>query len=176
MRRLLLSLVASMTVAPAAIFACSSSSTSSTSTPEAGAETSMPEAGAQDTSADTMPSGVVVGGCTQADFDKTASTTGGGGDFTASPGVVILFPPAPEPLQYSNRCSKVKVGSTVSFQGRFSVHPLQPKGGDTPTPIPSQSADLPGDMLAITFTAKGTFGFQCNFHPSIMFGAIQVVP
>ena len=38
------------------------------------------------------------------------------------------------------------------------------------------STDQAGDALALTMPRAATFGFQCNFHPGIMFGAIQVVP
>jgi plastocyanin len=30
--------------------------------------------------------------------------------------------------------------------------------------------------LLVTMTTPGTFGYQCEFHPTTMFGAIQVVP
>jgi plastocyanin len=174
MRRQLLAL-ASILVVPAALYACSDDDKTTSSPAEAGAPT--PEAGAQDTSMpDTaMPTnGVIAGGCTQADFDKTAGA--GGGDFTSFPGVDISFPANGAPAQYTNRCAKVKVGSTVTFAGSFTSHPLEPKDGDKPTPIPSQSTDTDAGAISFKVTAKGTFGYQCNFHPSIMFGAIQVVP
>ncbi|MDB4937962.1 MAG: hypothetical protein JWP87_4934, partial [Labilithrix sp.] len=41
---------------------------------------------------------------------------------------------------------------------------------------PSVNADPDGGAVSVTFTTKGTFGYQCNFHPSLMFGAVQVVP
>ena len=65
----------------------------------------------------------------------------------------------------------------VALTGVFVNHPLEPNGGDVPTPIPaSTTADLAGGTLAVTMSAPGTFGYQCNFHPGTMFGAIQVVP
>jgi hypothetical protein len=61
--------------------------------------------------------------------------------------------------------------------GNFSSHPLEPNGGDVPTPIPPlTSANPAGGKLAITMTKAGTYGYQCNVHPGFMFGAIQVVP
>jgi plastocyanin len=172
MRRSLV-VLASMIVVPAMLYACGDDTTTSSPT---GAETGAPEAGAQETSAPETgkPLGVLAGGCTQADFDKAAGT--GGGDFTALPGVDISFPTNGAPAQYTNRCAKVKVGAKVTFAGSFTSHPLGPKDGDMPSPIPSQAADTDAGAVSFTVTAKGTFGYQCNFHPSVMFGAIQVVP
>ena len=112
--------------------------------------------------------------CTQADFDKVAGP--GGGDFTAFPGADITFPTTAAPQQYTNHCVKVKVGSKVTFAGAFAMHPLEPSGGDTPTPIVAQSTDVDGGAVGVTFATKGTFGFECSFHPAFMFGAVQVVP
>ena len=118
--------------------------------------------------------GVVVGGCSQADFDAPAGANGG--DLTAQANVEITFPTGPAPAQYTNRCAKVKVGTTVTFKGSFFNHPLQPNGGDIPTSIVLQSTDPDGGSLVVAMPAKGTYGYECMFHPSLMFGAIQVVP
>jgi plastocyanin len=178
MRRTILAL-ASILVVPAFIYACGEDDDDAkgTTTPatEAGNEGASPtvEAGSPDTAQPdtTAPSALR---CTQAELDKAAGA--GGGDFTAFPGADITFPTAGAPAQYTNHCVKVKVGSKVTWAGSFASHPLAPNGGDTPNPIPSQSADVDGGAVSITFTAKGTFGFECSFHPSIMFGAVQVVP
>jgi plastocyanin len=118
--------------------------------------------------------GVTVGGCSQADFDAPASANGG--DLTAQANVDITFPTDPTPAQYTSRCAKVKVGSTVTFKGSFSNHPLQPNGGDLPTPIVLTSTDPDGGSVVVTMPVKGTYGYECMFHPSMMFGAVQVVP
>jgi plastocyanin len=173
--------LASFVLAPFSVYACSSStSTPASAATDAGADSatgdsaapqdgSMPDAG----QADTSPVAVIH--CTQADFDKPAGA--GGGDFTSFGGVDISFPTSAAPMQYSNHCAKVKVGSSVTFAGSFASHPLGPSpGAPANTPIPSQSTDT--DAGAVTFPVPnaGTFGFECGFHPSIMFGALQVVP
>ena len=111
--------------------------------------------------------------CTQAQFDAN--------DMTGLAGIAIVFPNAGAPVQYTNHCVKVSVGTVVTFEGKFSAHPLVPHGGDLPTPIPSQSINPPVGAsgfpeLDVTMDTAGNYGFRCNAHPGIMFGAIQVVP
>lgn len=111
--------------------------------------------------------------CTQAEFDQAASVPNGG-DYTGQLSVEISFPTDAQPAQYTNRCIKVKFGTEVTFKGNFGAHPLEPAGGNTPTPIPT-TPDVPNGILTVKMTNTGTFGFQCQVHPSMMFGAIQVV-
>ncbi len=114
--------------------------------------------------------------CTQAEFDAVAAAPNGG-DYTASSNVVISFPEDAPPQQYENRCVKVKVGATITFTGNFASHPLAAQGGDTPTPVPAKTNLAPeGGVLTVTMSAVGKYGFECDFHPDTMFGAIQVVP
>jgi len=175
MRRKLFA-VASLVVVPAAVYACGSDTPPAT-TNQSGGDAAAIESGGKPGPVD---SGRVDAGnvsnvrCTQAEFDQPIGP--GGGDFTAMTDVEITFPTDGAPAQYTNRCAKVKVGTTVTFSGSFSSHPLEPNGGDTPTPIPADTMDVDGGGLAITMTTEGTYGFECAFHPSIMFGAIQVVP
>jgi plastocyanin len=161
----------------AALYGCSSSTTSPPAAPTAEAGTDAatgdaapvtPDAGGADTST------AVAIRCTQAEFDQKAGT--GGGDFTGFGGADISFPTSGAPAQYINHCVKVKVGANVTWAGSFSSHPLQPAGGDTPTPIPSQSTDTDAGAVSVIMTTAGTYGFECGFHPTIMFGAVQVVP
>jgi plastocyanin len=86
----------------------------------------------------------------------------------------ITFSTGANPSQYGNRCVTVKVGASVTFAGSFTQHPLQSAGGDSPNPIPF--TDQGGGPLTITMPTAGTFGFECAFHPKLMFGAIKVVP
>lgn len=65
---------------------------------------------------------------------------------------------------------KIKVGQKVKWVGNFGTHPVGANGGDKPNPI-STFDETSGE---VTFTAAGTFGFQCQVHAS-MKGAIQVV-
>lgn len=70
-----------------------------------------------------------------------------------------------------NRCITVKVGQSVTFLGSLSSHPLAPKGGDTPNPIPNLRS---GSSVTVKFDAPGTFGYVCTRHSS-MTGAVRVV-
>lgn len=88
----------------------------------------------------------------------------------------ITFASGANPRQYDNRCVTVRVGSSVTFAGSFRQHPLQPAGGDSPNPIPFVDQEPPGGKLTVTMPTIGTFGFECTFHPTLMFGAIKVVP
>jgi plastocyanin len=73
----------------------------------------------------------------------------------------------------AERCMKVKTGTSVCFSSSsFATHPLIPFGGDTPNPIPSQSA---GTAVCVGFLTPGVFGYKCNVHPT-MTGAIWVIP
>lgn len=117
--------------------------------------------------------------CTQAELDAVASATGG--DFTAAGGVAVVFPVDGIPVQYTHHCVKVKVGDVVTFEGKFSSHPLGAFGGNVPSPITHTMIDPPAGAsgkpeLAVTMTTAGNYGYRCDFHPSMMFGAIQVVP
>jgi hypothetical protein len=174
MRRMLLGL-ASIVALPLAFYACAGDEPAAPG-PKPLSDAAVPETSPVDTGADAADSstGVVVGGCSQKDFDAPAGANGG--DLTAAATVEITFPSGAAPAQYTNRCVKVKVGSTVTFKGSFFNHPLQPSGGDTPSPIVLQNSEPDGGALAIPMPTKGTFGFDCVFHPSLMFGAIQVVP
>lgn len=180
MRRYL-AIFASLVLVPVAVYACGDDDTAATPvtpTTEAGTEASTtPEAGkdsATDTSVpDTSITPAAVR-CTQAEFDAPAGPNGG--DYTAFPGVDITFPMGGAPEQYKQRCAKVKVGSDVTFSGNFAAHPLEASGGDVPSPVPTQSTTPDGGALTFKVPNQGRFGYQCNFHPSSMFGAILVVP
>lgn len=170
------SFILTLAAPSAVLYACSSSTTATPATPvaEAGAEAATSDAAPTTPEAGADTSAAIAVRCTQAEFDQKAGT--GGGDFTGFGGADISFPTAGAPAQYTNHCVKVKVGSKVTFAGTFSSHPLEPAGGDNPTPIPSQSTDPAGGAFTFTVATAGTFGFECAFHPTIMFGAIQVVP
>jgi hypothetical protein len=65
------------------------------------------------------------------------------------------------------RCIRIQVGQSVCWSGDFEEHPLEPHGGDTPSPITGAAC--------ATFDAAGNYGFLCAFH-SEMTGVVQVVP
>jgi plastocyanin len=166
-----LALLAWLLLVPVALYACADDD----NTPPGPKMLPLPEAS---TPADTSVADTgakVVAMCMQSDFDAPAGASGG--DYTGMAGVTITFPTGSAPAQYTNRCVKVKVGAKVTFMGSFPDHPLEPNGGDMPTPIPTLTNMNPdGGSLELTMSTKGTYGYECNFHPSIMFGAIQVVP
>ena len=169
MRRTYLSFFASIVV-PVALYACANDD----NTPPgpktiAGIDAATVDSGGGDTGVDApIDQGTKVPvRCTQAELDAA--------DKTGAMAVQITFPTNAGPMQYTNNCIKVKAGTTkVTFTGSFQSHPLEPNGGDTPTQIPTLQQT--GTTLDITFTTAGTFGYECNFHPGVMFGAIQVVP
>ena len=170
MRRALLGL-ASVVALPLAFYACAGDDPAAPG-PKPLSDASVPETALADAGA--AETGVTVKGCSQADFDAPAGATGG--DFTGQANVDITFPTGSAPAQYANRCAKVKVGSTVTFKGSFSNHPLEPSGGDSPSPIVLTSSDPDSGSVVVAMPAKGTYGYECMFHPSNMFGAVQVVP
>ncbi len=110
--------------------------------------------------------------CTQAEIDQGDFTDGG----TDGGSVEIVFNTGANPLQYTNNCVKLRAGGKVTFRGSFKQHPLEPAGGDEPSPIPTVDKDQPNNTLVVDFPNAGTFGFQCTYHPLAMFGVIQVVP
>lgn len=103
--------------------------------------------------------------CSQAQLDAN--------DLTNMAAVTITFPSNGAPAQYTPNCMKVSKDTVVTFTGAFGSHPLQPFGGDEPSPIPSKNS---GTTLDVTMDAAGDYGFRCVFHPGSMFGAVQVVP
>lgn len=183
-----LAVLAILVTVPGALYACSSDDNNTAPTPgtdaAGGADTSSnPDGGGGPDSAkpDTSVATRTVR-CTQAEFDAPCTAPGGGSCLTSTQ-VDVSFPTTGAPAQYVNRCVKVKVGTKIDFAGSFASHPLQPQGGDTPTPIvltnganspPVGTSGMP--ELIITMSTAGTYGFECQLHPDSMFGAIQVVP
>ncbi len=112
---------------------------------------------------------------TPAGNDSGTGTVNGCSTFTddTAAGGTVTGPSGATPAQYTPNCVHVKVGQTVTFNADFVNHPLQPFNGDTPNPIPNTAT---GSTVAVKFTAAGTFGFQCQAHPAIMNGAVQVTP
>lgn len=186
MRRLfvvVLSAVASLSTA--SLVACGGSDDTSSADPDAGHvghDASTEDSGGghdagsggEDAGTDSAAPSTPVR-CTDAQFDQAADGTIGG-DYTATTPPDVTFPTGGAPAQYEPRCLKVKKGAVVTFKGKFVYHPLEGNGGDSPTPIPTQSTDVAGNALQVTMDREGTFGFQCTYHPTTMFGAIRVVP
>jgi hypothetical protein len=72
------------------------------------------------------------------------------------------------------RCLRVRVGQSVTFEGSFSTHPMGAAGGDVPSPI---VGDYPVGAVEynVDFVSAGTFGYYCLTHAT-MRGAIEAVP
>lgn len=121
-----------------------------------GGDTGVKDAGNEAASEAAAP----VNGCTTF-TDQTAN------------GGTITGPMNATPAQYSPNCVHIKVGQKVTWNVDLTSHPLGAAGGDTPTPITTTST---GTTVSFTFPNAGTFGFHCNVHPTIMFGAVQVTP
>jgi plastocyanin len=108
-------------------------------------------------------SGITINGCTSfTDLSDPAASR------------VVQGPSGSGPVQYTPSCMTIKTGQSVTFQeGDFSNHPLEPVNGTMPSPITGTSV---GTTVTFAFPTVGTYGFKCEFHPDIMFGAINVVP
>jgi plastocyanin len=80
---------------------------------------------------------------------------------------------------YAPRCLAVPVGTTVTFVGDFSPHPLTPsalRGSRPGSPITDVSA---GSSASFTFPAPGFYAYFCAFHGTLddgtgMAGVVRV--
>ena len=106
--------------------------------------------------------------CTAEELAANDKTDGGA--------LEVVFSTGANPAQYTNRCATVKAGASVTFVGSFKQHPLEPAGGDSPNPIPYTAGEEAGGKLVVSLPTAGTFGYQCEFHPTLMYGAIKVIP
>ena len=176
MRRSTLLLPLSLACAFVFVVACGDDDSGTTPIPDGGGAEASPDRSAPDDSGiDTVDARPQIR-CTQAELDQ-GDFTDAGADSGADGGVVeLVFNTGANPIQYTNHCTKLKVGSRVTFKGSFLQHPLEPAGGDEPSPIPVVDKDQPSGSIVVELPKAGTFGFQCAFHPLAMFGAIQVVP
>ena len=93
-------------------------------------------------------------------------------DDTADGGLIV-GPMTQPPAQYVPNCVHIVAGQSVTWTSNFADHPLMTFGGTTPTPIVTTST---GTTVTFTFPAPGTYGYQCQFHPFAMYGAVQVTP
>jgi plastocyanin len=94
-------------------------------------------------------------------------------DDTAAANPTITGPMGVNPVQYAPSCVKIKAGQSVTWKVAFANHPLEQAGGDANSPIANANT---GTSVTFQFPNAGEFGFECAFHPTIMFGAVLVVP
>jgi plastocyanin len=99
-------------------------------------------------------------GCTEATAD----------DLTAQTSVTVSFG-GTFGLSYSPKCILVAPGTSVSFEGELSTHPLSATVGSG-NPITHTTS---GTTAAFTFTQTGAYGYQCDVHVGTgMCGAVYV--
>jgi plastocyanin len=162
---------------PVLALACSSSSSSpgDGGLAEAGDATTPLDAASDGAPADAGED-ASVNGCTPADFAANDHTAAGDPR-------VIQAPNDATPAQFLPRCMRVKVNQTVTWQGDLADHPISytitaRAGGDAgdagstfvqglPDGAPTQNTGTMGQ--------PATIAFRCDNHPSVMFGAVDVV-
>jgi len=143
-------------VCAALVAGCSSGTTNPSPSPT---PTQNPPAQAPD-AGQAPPPPPEVNGCTSyADMTAGGATIDGPMDFN--------------PAQFSPNCVQIKAGQSVTWNVDFAAHPLAASGGDSPSPIATTSS---GTTVTFTFPNAGAFGYHCLAHPTIMFGAVDVVP
>ncbi len=123
----------------------------------------LPSSSASSTSASSSSGGVTFKSCTDAELDADVGHLDTGADITATSTVA----------QYTQHCVRIRVGKTVGFYAPFDVHPLA-NNGEANNPIPKVLTGM--DSGRIAFPTAGTYGFHCAEHPSVMYGAVKVVP
>jgi plastocyanin len=114
--------------------------------------------------------GTMVNGCDSITaLDKTASAT-----------TTVTFS---DLLVYDPACIRIKAGSSVTWSGNFTLHPLEggTVSGAAKSPDPASPIKLTtvADAGSVTFgfPAAGNFGYYCTVHWGIgMKGAVFVVP
>lgn len=118
--------------------------------------------------ASAKPNAAVVNGCNGGDY----------GDHTTEPEPKVKWDETI--VQSFDRCIKVKVGQTVSYEGDFAKHPLEASGGDAKNPFAGAKerivdAGKPEERTPVAFKSTGVFGYKCTKHPEMQ-GAVLVVP
>jgi plastocyanin len=96
-------------------------------------------------------------------------------------GKTVTFPiTASNGFRYDPQCLKVSAGSSVTFNGDFAAHPLNPSAHrpNPDTPITSTSS---GTSTSFTFTKPGFYAYYCAFHDPLdsgmlMSGVVWVTP
>lgn len=109
--------------------------------------------------------GTALNNCNDSDFHVVAGTS-----------TTVTF----APYAYSPRCLQVSPGTTATFSGIFSEHPLTP--GVAPNASGTGSAGSPlmqmtsGTSMPFTFNTVGDYPYYCGFHyqTNNMMGAVRV--
>jgi plastocyanin len=135
-----------------ALAACSSSSTSATVPPvDAGVDSGLP-----------------VNGCGESDFAANDHTA-------AADPRTIQGPTGATPQQYVPSCMRIKAGETVTFLGDIGHHPVDTFEVSGGMPFPITTSMMP-TMFTVMVAQPGVVRFNCDVHPMLMNGAIEIVP
>ena len=118
-----------------------------------------------------------VNGCSPADFAANDRTAEGAER-------VILAPDVPAPAQFTPHCMRVRIGQTVTWKGDLESHPISYKlvatsrggFGDAGSTFVVGDADGGATQNTAEAGEPMTISFTCDKHPTIMFGAVDVVP
>ena len=107
--------------------------------------------------------GTAAGGAggSSPDFMSVAPCTAEGNYMT---GATVTFPASASDFSYSPKCLKVPAGTSVTFTGDFSFHPLEPsthRGTLTGNPITSTAT---GSTKSFTFATAGFYAYFCSVH------------
>ena len=159
---------------PALVAACSSTSTVSSSPyPDPYVDPPAADSPGRTASAPTVD---VVNGCSGADFAAN--------DRTADDAERIIRGPADGAIaQFTPHCMRVRIGQTITWTN-LAPHDMAFKlastaaGGfqrEAGTSFVLGDPDSGADTTAVSHETL-TIAFTANDHPSIMFGAVDVVP
>ena len=83
-----------------------------------------------------------------------------------STGTTIAFGGSDPGFNYAPKCLKVSAGATVTFNGDFSMHPLngsEMRGTLIGNPIPTTPINT-GTSMPFTFPTSGFYAYYCAFH------------
>jgi plastocyanin len=120
-----------------------------------------------------LDAGLPVNGCGESDFAANDHTA------DADPRI-IAGPPGLTPQQYVPNCMRIKAGQTVTFTGDNVHHPVDTAQVSGPTPYPILTGSVPagdgGSDFTVTISEPGVVRFNCDVHPTLMKGAIEIVP
>ena len=116
---------------------------------------------------------LVVEGCAEADFAASDETPAGAAR-------LVQVPTAQAPSPFTPRCMRVKVGQTVTFRGDLASHPLDFDvtllGGPGTAKYTLSGPDGSANENTVTVLNQGYVTYKCANHPTVMRGAVQVVP
>jgi len=123
------------------------------------------------------------GGSTTDATTTSGSTTGAGGSAATINGCTLAAADdstgmAAVSITWSSphqACTRVDVGTAVTWNGDFGFHPLvggEPPTTDATSPITGNTPA--GNMTTVTFATAGTYPYFCDIHNGTLQGVIYV--